>query len=315
MRRIDIPCIVTVSTLLLATVGVTPAAADETGRTQILPGQVIYNFDPNGNSCYPDNWTFFGYPQTDFGWDADAEDGGGAFQVADWTACELAGYPQCQWVGSAIGVGPFNHPQCVPGGVSDANLDLSLGTGLSLRIKDNITAGLGGTLGARVQLQLVDIDGTTAVTPRVILANPPVNRMPVLTDTWQTYVFYFNGLDWANDNDDAVAGNPPGLNLTHIKEIKLLWRRSTASGANSYEFDNITLLASAPVLWADDDSDGDVDLGDFAAFQRCVGSAPAGTCAAKDANGDGVIDGSDWQVFKDCMLGPGVTSGFYAWAY
>ena len=306
--------------LMLATLPVLAIAtfadgADAGPRTAIPPGTIVFDFPPGGNSCYPQDWTFFGYPQTDFGFDADAEDGGGAFQAVDWTECDVFGYPQCQWTGSAIGVGVFNHPQCTPGGVSDANLDFSLGTGLTIRIKNNLAAGVGGTAGARLQVQLVDNDGTAAVTPRVILQNPSVNRMPKLADTWQTYTFYFDGLDWAYDNDDAVAGNPPGLNLSHIKEIKLLWRRSGASDINVFEFDKITLINTPPQPWADRDADRDVDIRDLAGFQACFGAAVAQPCARMDANGDGAINASDWSVWKDCMLGPDTTTGFYAWAY
>ena len=282
---------------------------------QIQPGQVIYNFDAGGNTCYPDDWTFFGYPQTDFGWDPAAEDGGGAYQAVDWTACDVYGYPQCIWAGSAIGVGIFNHPQCTPGGVPDANLDLSLGTGITIRIKNKIDQPPGGTLGARLQLQLTDSDGTNAVIPRHIVANAGVDRMPLLSDNWTTYTFYFKGLDWAWDIDDAVAGTVPGLHLGHIQSIKLIWRRMLASDVNVFEFDNITLINSAPMLWPDANSDGDVDLGDFASFQACYGGVALGQCARFDADSSGLIDFNDFMMWKDCQQGPNVTTDFYPWAY
>jgi len=304
--------------LAILVAGIVTAAvwADAPGpRTQIQPGAVIYAFNPGGNTCYPDNWTFFGYPQTAFGFTADTEDGGGAFQAADWTGCDLEGLPQCQWVGSAVGIGPFAHPQCTPGGVSDANLDLSLGTGITVRIRDIITDGLGGTLGARLQVELVDDDGTDAVISRNVPLNPAVNRPFPLTDSWQTYTVYFDSLDAFWDNDSSVAGTVPGLNLAHIKEIKFLWRRYTAEGVNVYQFDNITLTNEQPIPWADRNSDGDVDLADFAEFQAAFATTPDVTTAKLDANYDGAIDLLDWQVWKDCLLGTDVIGGFYPWAY
>lgn len=285
------------------------------GRAQILPGTVIYDFDTILNSCYPDDWTFFGHPQTDFGLNADVEDGSGAFQAADWTACDLFGYPQCEWVGSAIGVGVFNHPQCEIGGVDDAGLDLSLGTGITIRVKNNLEVGFGGTAGARVQLQLVDSDGTTAVTPRAILQNPAVNRMPRLPDEWTTLRFFFDGLDWAWDNDSSVAGSVPGLDLANIESVLLLWRRESGDGVNVFEFDEITLIDDLPQPWADSDSDQDVDLADVQAFQLAFGAAPTGDTAALDANDDEIIDALDSQVLFDVVLGPDTTTGFFAWAY
>jgi hypothetical protein len=285
-------------------------------QAQIAPGTVVYDFSTVQNTCYPDNWTFFGYPQTDFGQDPGAEDGVGAFQAADWTECDLLGQPQCVWMGSAVGIGPFNHAQCTPGGVSDANLDLSLGTALSVRMKVDTTVGFGGIPGARLQVQLVDNDGTSAVTPRVIVGKPSINRMPVVPEDWTTIVFPFEGLDWANDNDDAAAGTVPGLNLSHIKEIKFIWRRQTGDGVNVFKFDDITLLDTPPQPWADRDVDGDVDLHDYAAFQVCFGAGPLSVaCTALDADSDGDVDLGDQVPFADCTQGPGVTSDFYSWCY
>ena len=292
-------------------------------QVQILPGEVIYDFfdpnDPNMATCWPDDWNFFGISQTDFGPDADAEDGHGAFQVADWDLCDITwggGTIGCTWAGSAIGVGPFPpRPGCDAGGVPDANLDLSLGTGLSMRVRVDTMAGSGGSLGAKLQLQLVDNDGTAAVVPRNILMNPSVNRMPPLSDAWTTINFLFAGLDWAWDNDDAVAGSVAGLDLTHIKQIKLIWRRESAGGTNAFEFDTITLTDAPVVLWADDDLDSDVDLANFAFLQRCYGAPLTPQCDQLDADYDGEIDWDDWKVFIDCMQGPNVTTDFFAWCY
>ena len=272
------------------------------GDPQYVPGDVIYDFDVNTNACYPDDWTFFGYAGTDFGLDRDVEDGYGAFHAADWTECDMFGHPQCDWVGSAVGIGPFNHAHCVPGGVSDANLDLSLGTGISIRMKVNLEVGFGGTAGARLQLQMVDDDGTNAVLSRTVVDKPEVDRTVPVPEDWTTVNFFFAGLDAYFDNDSSVAGAIPGLDISNIKEIKLLWFRETAEDVNVFEFDEITLINDEPVLWADSDADSDVDLYDFTAFQTCFGMAPdTAGCEKLDANRDGAIDLGDLHMFTDCI--------------
>jgi hypothetical protein len=288
------------------------------GPAQFLPGEVIYDFNTNGgfNPCYPDDWTFFGYPQTDFGIDFGAEDGSGAFQAADWTGCEISGLPQCEWVGSGVGLGPFAHPHCMEGGVSDANLDLSLGTGLSIRLQVDLTVGFGGTEGARVQLQLTDDDGTNAVLSRNVIDHPTVDRTVPVLDEWRTITIPFAGLDSAFDNDDAVAGAIEGLNLSHITAIKLIWRRYASDGVNVFEFDDITLTDDPVSPWADRDGDGAVDLADFTLMQACFGGDPlTPECAPLDADRDGDVDVSDYPVFDDCMQGPAVTGDYYPWCY
>lgn len=291
------------------------------GQSQVPPGTIIYDFEAIPNTCYPDDWTFFGISQTDFGLDLDAEDGFGAFQAAGWDICDLnngPGVPGCQWAGSAIGVGPFNHIQCTPGGVSDANLDLSLGTGFTIRIKNLLTQGLGGTLGARAQLQMTDADGTNAVLTRSALTNPAVNRAQPVIDLWQTYTFFFKGLDSSFDNDDAVSGTVPGLDLTHITTIKIIWRRESASGTNVFEFDEITLINTPPILWPDRDGDGDVDMADYAEHQTCFTQGLVPPCDELDADYNGLLDMDDFEVWKDGMQGPDVTDAvapFFPWCY
>ena len=66
-------------------------------------------------------------------------------------------------------------------------------------------------------------------------------------------------------------------------------------------------------VWADADGDGDVDMADFAALQRCyTGSDPAaGTfdaehCRCLDHNHDNDVDTPDLLSFMNCATGPGV---------
>jgi hypothetical protein len=61
----------------------------------------------------------------------------------------------------------------------------------------------------------------------------------------------------------------------------------------------------------DDDGDGDVDMADFAVFQRCVtlgqgGVLDAVQCRCMNANGDTLIDTNDLAAFTSCASGPGV---------
>lgn len=241
---------------------------------QPTPGEVIYDFTTNGFVCDPDDWNFFGPITTDFGWEPDVEDGSGAFQAGNWTLGSGWG------MGAAIGVGPFlGQPLCgsLPAGTDDADLDLTLGTGISMRLLLTLPPGdfppaTEGQPGVRTQFQLFDSDGTVAVTPGLIPALPYVNRMYPAPTQWQTVVFPFAGLDWTTD-DAAVAGAVPGLNLGDIQAVQIIWRPgATSEWSNVLHFDEITLLGETLDPWADHDHDGDVDLEDFKALQDCYGS-------------------------------------------
>ena len=177
-----------------------------------------------------------------------------------------------------------------------------------------------------MQFQLVDTNGlassldldTTAVLPRSIPTKPYINRCPVLLDDeeWHTYTVWFDGLDYSFDNS-AIAGTD-GLDLTDINAVKMMFRRGdTSAGVNKIVFDEIALINDIPVLWADYDEDQDVDLDDFAQFQRCFGLDPLveTDCALLDANYDELIDFDDLANFTECLLGPGVTEGFLPWCY
>lgn len=69
--------------------------------------------------------------------------------------------------------------------------------------------------------------------------------------------------------------------------------------------------------FADDDGDGDVDMVDFAAFQRCYSAlsspgvpvAPECECFDRDnVTGDGDIDLDDLTLFLGCASGPGIAA-------
>jgi len=73
---------------------------------------------------------------------------------------------------------------------------------------------------------------------------------------------------------------------------------------------------SAPIcnatVFADADSDGDVDQDDFAIFQICYTGADGGVpsdpvyCECFDSDNDNDVDGQDFTAFQDCATGPGI---------
>jgi len=273
---------------------------------QVAPGTIIYDFDTGTNAfvCDPDDWTFFGNPTTDFGSTLDVEDGHGVFHAGDWTFCEQLLPPEsCQFMGSIIGIERACQGQ--PVGIPDANLDLSLGTGLSVRVFLNLDVGVGGTEGARLSLELEDDDGTNAVVPGIIPDKTYVNRMHPLTDEWETVTFHFAGLDTGID-DAAITGGTPGLDLANINKVKLLWRRFGAQDINVFLFDNITLVDSEPRLWADNNDDDDVDLADYAEFQRCFGADLTPTLQ-DEVLFDFESGTQGWQAFGVLTTDSGVT--------
>jgi hypothetical protein len=65
------------------------------------------------------------------------------------------------------------------------------------------------------------------------------------------------------------------------------------------------LTAEYADVCGDHDLDGDTDLADYAAFQRCFGLAPAGACGdAFEFVANGVIDLDDFTRFQVCFNGP-----------
>lgn len=305
-------------------------AAPVRAGEQILPGTVIFNMDTHTEYCDPDYWSFFGYPTVDFGSNgADSEDGHAVSTTANWTSCDAVYGPSlCGFVGSKHGGGRLccGQPLCggLGSGVRHADDDLSLGTGITMRARLVLIDD--GQPGARINFQLADTNGTPGVTgddtlavvPRSIPGKPWINRTPPLAgdDQWHTYTFWFEGMDRSFDAA-AQAGADP-LDLTDINAYKFVFRRgATTSGGNKFVFDQITLIDDVPVLWADRDSDGDVDLDDYGYFQGCFGQDPAqnAACAPLDANYDGLIDVVDLRNFQECLEGPGVTSGFFPWCY
>ncbi|MFQ5489119.1 MAG: hypothetical protein ACE5GE_00240 [Phycisphaerae bacterium] len=316
-----------VATAVLTVGGVRQAHA------QVPVGTVLFDFDINSNGCDPDNWNFFGTPTTDFGADPSgtgvvSEDGNGAFHTGDWLV------PGGPFLGHGVGIGPFppGQPLCGPqgSGIADINLDLSQGTGISMRVMLELPPGdfppaTQGTPGVRMQFQLIDSDpppapddgDTVAVVPADIPGKPWIDRrfQPNGLEQWETVTIHFAALDDGFDND-AVAGNDP-LNLADIKAIRMIWRPGpTSQNVNIIHFDEITLIGTPPVLWADKDSDNDVDLGDFRVLQNCFPGVPTDVgCASLDANRNAAFDDLDTANFNECLQGPGNNASFPSWCY
>ncbi|GJM26441.1 MAG: hypothetical protein DHS20C16_28560 [Phycisphaerae bacterium] len=314
-------------------------SAQEPGRT-ILPGEVIYSFDTNTNGCNPDEWNFFGSPTTDFGADKTVEDGNGAFHSGDWT---LQGGP---FLGHGVGIGPFppGQPLCPPtgSGTCDINLDLTQGTGITMRVRLELPPGdfppaTQGTAGVRMQFELVDSNGlsefvcpafgeapsdppgdTVAVVPWNVQDHPWVDRRfePGDQEEWETVTIYFDQLD-AGFDDGAVAGLDGILELDKISAIRVLWWPGDETQfINTLQFDDIRLIDDMPVLWGDTEGDGDIDLLSYAEFQICAGETElTEPCRHFDADTDGDIDADDLNNLSDCLLGPFANSDFFPWCY
>jgi hypothetical protein len=95
--------------------------------------------------------------------------------------------------------------------------------------------------------------------------------------SYQTFVVNFYELTPQPTLDELAD---PGM------EIKFIVRSDGKSGVVEIDYDEVTGVATVP-----------------------------SPCAPLDANRDGNIDVDDLRGFEDCLLGPGVTSGFFPWCY
>lgn len=70
------------------------------------------------------------------------------------------------------------------------------------------------------------------------------------------------------------------------------------------------VLDDCPMPFADADEDGDVDMDDFAALQRCInngaGLSGASNCNCFDRGHDGDVDAFDLLQFATCATGPAI---------
>ena len=91
----------------------------------------------------------------------------------------------------------------------------------------------------------------------------------------------------------------------------------TPTGDDFFYLDHLQIGGRFPALavcndpFADVDADQDVDMDDFAVFQRCYTAKPTSlkqSCACLDRNGDYDVDAEDLESFTNCAGGPGVAA-------
>jgi len=140
-------------------------------------------------------------------------------------------------------------------------------------------------------------------------------------DTWITLQtapsqMVFKGVEWAprpceGDECRGACCHPGNWcsNDTLYEECDGRWM-----GIGS-TCESITCPNLCPRPFADSDLDGDVDMDDFAAWQRCLSLGAAGItdgCGCFDRpkpgfpEGDGVVDREDLAAFLACASGPGI---------
>lgn len=95
-----------------------------------------------------------------------------------------------------------------------------------------------------------------------------------------------------------------------------VWNRILTAEEIAYLQQNPVLKNFGPqcgrTLGLDADRDGDIDMVDFAEFQRCYTGLTSGSfdlpegCLCADATRDGVVDTGDFNVFMNCAAGPDV---------
>jgi hypothetical protein len=78
-------------------------------------------------------------------------------------------------------------------------------------------------------------------------------------------------------------------------------------------------LLCCPKQYGDTDRDGDVDMDDFSALQRCLTIGQTGTnlvsagCKCLDADANGKIDLDDVTHFSACASGEGIAANPGCW--
>lgn len=168
---------------------------------------------------------------------------------------------------------------------------------------------------------LADFDDTTAFPA----GQPAMFRKPATSGTTAPNILA------APDTAQVVAGGADGS----AQSVKVEWQfsdsqtkrwlRLTTDGTGiTMPLENPLIDLSQPItmklrlygapsgcgpVFADSDKDGDVDMADFAALQRCINIGAAGLapeCGCFDRPFDGVIGADDLTSFHNCASGAGV---------
>lgn len=100
-------------------------------------------------------------------------------------------------------------------------------------------------------------------------------------------------------NDAFVFAYPPRIDLIRVTDARADDLNPGAAGPVTTEIDGVIVLPDlreCPTPFADADRDGDVDMDDFGAFQRCSSGTnlfnTSPECACFDRDGDGDADSS-----------------------
>ena len=105
---------------------------------------------------------------------------------------------------------------------------------------------------------------------------------------------------WQSSRDYADTGLSPETDYTYRVRA-----RDSAATPNVTTYSSTVTISTTKCGDGDMDDDGDVDLFDFAWWQRCFAISPvAPDCAEGDFDGNGTIDLSDFAEFAANLVGP-----------
>lgn len=180
-----------------------------------------------------------------------------------------------------------------------------------------LMSGSGGCLDDQIPDMMNEWDfvrfGTMESGEQIVSSDPPAGfvdarRAPQL----DRYTITFDKPNYVYIDEvtvETTAGQAPIVTKTRRLEdgapetVEVVLDRSIAFGATTrFTFNDGAVVNVVEYTYApgDTDGDGDVDLADAAAFQRCFGktglSAP---CPSLDANGDDTIDLDDYASWFD----------------
>ena len=131
-----------------------------------------------------------------------------------------------------------------------------------------------------------------------------------------------NGGTWTYQGSYPGQGNQDGLGRVLIGQfvttngngiegiMNLQYQNEIDGNLESFEYVEVTFEATGivPTFPFDNDSDGDIDLGDFSTFSSCITPPETGgplstLCNNKDADQDGDVDLADFAEFVRAFTG------------